>query len=91
MVNFAENIKPLSYMETHTAEVVEQVRNNDSPFVVTQDGEAAAVLIGVRQYQTLINAVNLLKILAIGAHDIKAGRWISQTALDAKVQALLEA
>jgi len=89
MVDFLENIKPLSYMQAHTEAVLEQVRNNSGPFVMTQNGEAAAVLMGVSQYQALMNAVNLLKILAIGTADINAGRWVSQDALDAKVQSLL--
>jgi len=89
MIDFVENIKPLSYVGEHVLEIVEYVRDSGSPFIVTQNGEAAAVLMGARQYQDMVNAVNLLKILAIGNKDIKEGRWITQSALDEKVQALL--
>jgi prevent-host-death family protein len=85
-----ENIKPFSYMKDHTAEAMEYVRSSNGPVVLTQDGEAAAVLMGAKQYQDLTNSINLMKILSIGINDIKAGRFVAQEELDAKVKAVLD-
>ena len=90
MINFAEDIKPISYVKTHTAEVMKQVGEKNNPVVITQNGEAKAVLMDVKQYQNIIDTINLLKILSIGDNDIKSKRIYSHAALDKKISAILE-
>ena len=91
MINFAEDIKPISYVKAHTAEVLKQVEIKNNPMIITQNGEAKIVLMDVRHYQNLIDTISLLKILSIGENDIKNGRFITQDDLDTKVMQLLEA
>ena len=90
MINFVEDIKPISYVKSHTADVLKQVGEKNNPVVITQNGEAKAVLMDVRQYQNIIDTINLLKILSIGENDIKNKRIYSHSALDKKIKALLE-
>jgi PHD/YefM family antitoxin component YafN of YafNO toxin-antitoxin module len=52
--------------------------------VITQNGEARAVLMNVNQYQNIMDAINLLKIISIGENDIKNGRIISEEEMDKK-------
>jgi len=73
MLNLAEDIRPISYIKTHIAEMVKQVENKKNPIVITQNGEAKAVLLDVSSYQRIINSLNLLKVISIGENDITVG------------------
>jgi len=77
MVNLAQDLKPVSYVQDHTTEVLDYVENSKSPVVVTKNGEAKAVIIDIESYQNTINAINLAKLLSFGERDIKNGNLIS--------------
>ncbi|MCL1928514.1 MAG: type II toxin-antitoxin system Phd/YefM family antitoxin [Treponema sp.] len=58
--------------------------------VITQNGEAKAVLMDVKQYQNIVNAINLMKILSIGEKDLKNGRIYTHDELKTKIKTLLD-
>jgi PHD/YefM family antitoxin component YafN of YafNO toxin-antitoxin module len=66
------------------------VEEKNNPLVITQNGEAKAVLMDVKQYQNIMDSINLLKILSIGEKDIKNNKTITQEELDKKIEILLE-
>ena len=76
MVNLAQNLKPISYVKAHTTEIVKYVEDTKSPVVITQNGEAKAVIIDINSYQKTINAINLAKLLSFAEKDIKNGKTI---------------
>ena len=76
MVNLAQDLKPISYVKSHTKEIVNYVRDSGTPVVITQNGEAKAVIIDIDSYQKTINAVHLAKLLSFGEKDIKSGNMI---------------
>jgi len=76
MVNLAQDLKPISYVKAHTTEIVKFVGDSKTPVVITQNGEAKAVIIDIDSYQKTINAINLAKLLSFGEKDIKAGNVI---------------
>jgi len=90
MINFAEDIKPISYVKTHTAQIMKQIGEKNNPVVITQNGEAKAVIMDVKQYQKIIDTINLLKILSIGENDLKNNRIYTQDQLNKKISAILE-
>ena len=69
----SEDIKPISYVKANTGKVLEQV-NTCGPMIITQNGEAAAVLMGVRDYEKLYESLALLKILSMGKKSIEEGK-----------------
>jgi len=89
MFNLANDIKPISYFKSHTAEMIRQVGDNKNPIVITQNGEAKAVIIDIDSYQNLINAVNLMKIISIGDRDIKNGKIVSHEDVKKQVEKTL--
>ena len=89
MINLVEDIRPISYVKSHTAEVMKQVMEKNNPMVITQNGEAKVVLMDVKQYQNIINAVNLMKIISIGENDIKNGRFYTHEELKRKIEKTL--
>ena len=74
MLNLINDIRPISYIKSHTAEMIRQVEEKKNPIVITQNGEAKAILIDVNTYQNLIDAINIMKLISIGENDFKNGR-----------------
>ena len=69
----SQDIKPISYIKANSGKVLEQV-NSSGPMIITQNGEASAVLIGVKDYENMQNSLALLKILAMGRKSVEEGR-----------------
>jgi prevent-host-death family protein len=89
MINLARDIKPVSYVKAHASDVLKQLGEKNSPVVITQNGEARAVLMGVGHYQNIMDSINLLKILSVGESDMKNGRTSTEEELDGRIGALL--
>ena len=77
MVDLAHDLKPISYVKAHTSEIVKYVEDSKTPIVITQNGEAKAVIIDIESYQKTLNAINLAKLLSWGEKDIKNGNLIT--------------
>ena len=90
MVNLVQDIKPISYVKSHTADVMRQIEEKNNPIVITQNGEAKAVLMDVKQYQNIIDTINLLKIISIGENDIKNNRIYTHAQVQEKIESILD-
>lgn len=62
--------KPVSFVKAHLAEVIATVRKSSEPLVVTQNGASAVVIQDVEAYQRMREALLLLKLVALGEHEI---------------------
>jgi prevent-host-death family protein len=71
--NLKDDIKPISYIKTNAADMMRYVNENKNSIIITQNGEAKAVLIDIGEYQDMQNAFHLLKILQLSEKDIKSG------------------
>ena len=71
------NIRPISYVKTHAAEMLEQINDTQNPIVITQNGLAKGVLVDTRSYQEMIDAIGILKLLAQGERDVAADSTVS--------------
>lgn len=74
-MRLSQDIKSISYVKNNTGKALEQV-NTSGPMIITQNGEAAAVLMGVKEYEQLTEGVALLKILSLGEKSIREGKGI---------------
>ncbi len=77
-MKLAEDIKPITYVKTHPAELIKEVNINRRPIVITQKGAARAVLLDIDSYEKQKNTLFMLKLVAQGEHDIKEGNLIEQ-------------
>lgn len=73
-MKLSESIKPISYLKSHTAEAVRDVSRRRQPMVITQHGEAKAVLQDITSYEQLQESLALLKMLAQSSKSIREGR-----------------
>ena len=68
-------IKPISYLKSHTAQIVKELTESREPMVITQNGEATLVVIDVKSYEERENTLALLKILALGSRELELGKF----------------
>jgi prevent-host-death family protein len=72
-MHYSAHVKPISYLKANAAEVLLQLSQQRQPIVITQNGEAKAVIQDVVSYEETQDTLLLLKILAIGNHEIEQG------------------
>ena len=68
------NIKPISYFKAHASEMLQTLRETQAPYVITQNGEAAAVLVDPTEYERLLEAIEMLKIIRQSEDDVQKSR-----------------
>ncbi|MBI9107237.1 MAG: type II toxin-antitoxin system Phd/YefM family antitoxin [Spirochaetales bacterium] len=77
-MNFKEDIRPISYIKTNAADMLKRVNETHNPIVITQNGEAKAVLLDTESYQDMRNSLGILKILAEGEKAAEEGQVYTQ-------------
>ena len=70
----ASRIKPISYFKAHAAEIIQELGEVGEPMIITQNGEARAVIQDVASYEETQETLALLKLLALGNQEIEDGR-----------------
>jgi prevent-host-death family protein len=73
-MKLSESIKPITYFKAHSAEVLSHLDQDGNALVITQNGEAKAVLMGIREYERLKDAIALMQLLAQSERSIREGR-----------------
>ena len=74
----SQDIKPISYLKAKTASVINDVNENQRTIIITQNGEAKAVVQDIKSYENLQNSLNLLKLIVQSENDIENNRIIEQ-------------
>ena len=74
-MKLSTQIKPISYLKSHTAQIVKELTDSRQPMVITQNGEATLVVIDVKSFEERENTLALLKILAMGNNEIEQGKF----------------
>ncbi len=73
-MKLSSQIKPISYLKAHAAEIVRSLRGQGEPLVITQNGEAKVVMQDIESYEQMQETMALLKILALGTRQIEEGK-----------------
>lgn len=73
-MKLSSQIKPISYLKAHAAEIVRNLGEQREPLVITQNGEAKAVIQDIESFEETQETLALLKILALGSRQIEEGR-----------------
>ena len=85
-MRYSTQVKPISYLKANAAEVLTHLAEQREPLVITQNGEAKAVLQDVASYEETQETLALLKILAIGNQEIAAGKLKSASDVVARLR-----
>lgn len=77
-MHLSQDIKPISYLKARTADVINSVNENQRTIIITQNGEAKAVVQDIKSYENLQNSLNLLKLIVQSENDIENNEVIEQ-------------
>lgn len=85
-MNLKEDIKPISYFKSNAAEVLKRVNETHNPMIITQNGEAKAVLLDTESYDNLVRSIGILKLLSESEKDISSGNVMDQEDVFAELE-----
>lgn len=80
-MRYSAQVKPISFLKAHAAEVLQRLGEDREALVITQNGEARAVLQDVASYEETQETLALLKLLALGQREVEEGRLRPATAV----------
>lgn len=78
-MKLSNQIKPISYLKAHAAEIVRNLGEQGEALIITQNGEAKVVMQDIQSYEQMQETMALLKILALGTRQIEDGKVQSAT------------
>lgn len=86
-MRYSSQVKPISYLKANAADVLSRIAEERQPLVITQNGEAKAVLQDLASYEETQETLALLKLLALGQQDVDAGHVKPLAAVAARLRA----
>jgi len=72
-MRYSRQNKSISYLKANAADVLRELEEQRKPLIITQNGEAKAVLQDVASYEETQETLALLKILALGSQQVERG------------------
>lgn len=89
-MRYSTQVKPISYLKANAAEVLDKLAENRQPLIITQNGEAKAVMQDLVTYENTQETLALLKILALGQQQIAQGQVTPADKVFARLEARLQ-
>lgn len=83
------DIKPISWLKNNAKQLIESVDETGNPMVITQNGEAKAVVMSVRAYDQMQESLALLRMLADSSADVEAGNLRDSDAVFADIRKMI--
>ncbi|OZI42488.1 prevent-host-death protein [Bordetella genomosp. 5] len=87
-MKYSTQVKPISYLKSHAAEIVKELSETREPMLITQNGEAKLVVMDVQSFEEQEQTIALLQLLAHGRREIEEGRVIPAADVFARIEAL---
>ncbi len=88
-MHLSQDIKPISYLKAKTADVIHSVNEHHRSIIITQNGEAKAVVQDIQSYERLQNALTMLKLIVQSEHEVEVGKVTPQDEMFDRLEAKL--
>ena len=88
-MRYSTQVKSISYLKANATEVLATLNEVREPMVITQNGEAKAVIQDVTSYEQTQETLALLKILALRRREIDSGKVSPATDVMKRLRAKL--
>jgi len=70
-MQIVNDIKPVTYLKSRAADVLRHINETHRPMIITQNGEAKAVIQDPKSYEDMRNTISILKLLSFAEDDIR--------------------
>jgi len=87
-MKYSTQVKPISYLKSHAAEIVTTLAETREPLLITQNGEAKLVVMDVKTFEQQEQTIALLQLLAQGRRNIEEGRVVAAADVFADFEAM---
>ncbi|PKN69865.1 MAG: type II toxin-antitoxin system Phd/YefM family antitoxin [Deltaproteobacteria bacterium HGW-Deltaproteobacteria-12] len=84
-----DDIKPVTYLKSRAADLLNQINETQRPVIITQNGEPRAVLQDPKSYENMRNAIGILKLVSQGEADVRCGKTKPQENMFKEIEASL--
>ena len=84
------DIRPISYLKSRAADLLKQINETHRPVVITQNGVPRAVLQDPQSYESMREALGLLKLISQGEEDIRKGKVRPQAKVFARIEKAID-
>ena len=74
LMKLSSQIRPISYLKAHAAEIVRNLSKQQEPLIITQNGKAKVVIQNIESYEQTQQTIALLKILSLGIRQVEEGK-----------------
>ncbi len=89
-MNIIEDIKPVTYLKSKAADLLNQINTTHRPVIITQNGEPRAVLQDPKSFEDMKNEIGILKLISQGESDVRNGKVKSQEDVFSDIEKTLE-
>ena len=89
-MNITQDIKPVTYLKSRTADILKQINETHRPVIITQNGEPKAILQDPESYENMRNAIGLLKLISQGEGEIRNGKARPQQEVFERIENILK-
>jgi len=73
-MKYSEIIRPISFLKAHASELIRELSKSKKTLIITQNGEAKAVVQDIKLYEQNMESMALLKILAQSNNSVRNGK-----------------
>ena len=84
------DVRPITYLKNNTSDLIREVSENRRTVLITQNGEAKAVVMDVGVYDRLKSTLAMLKIVAQSEAELEAGKVVPQKDAFARAEAVID-
>jgi prevent-host-death family protein len=74
-MKLGRSVRSISYLKAHASEIVREVTQRPHTYVITQNGEAKAVVQDIASYDAMQESLALLSMLARSSKSVREGRY----------------
>ena len=89
-MNIVNDIKPITYLKSRSADLLNQINETQRPVIITQNGEPRAVLQDPKSYENMRNAIGILKLISQGEADVRRGGTKPQEKMFSEMEGALK-
>ena len=73
-MRLSQAIKPISYLKAHASELIREIADEHKTLVITQNGQAKAIVQDLESYEQMQESLALLKMIAQSRQCINQGQ-----------------
>ena len=84
------DVRPLTEFRANIARYMDELEGRDRPFILTQHGRSAAVLLSVALYENLIDELELARDVRVSEEQLATGEVVPTRKARAEVLRRLE-